>query len=69
LSIDPIAAPPLAAAIAIAIATMGRAMPRRQLTGCIRRGKKSKMSVFHRVLCCYSGTLSSLEIYSVFTGF
>jgi hypothetical protein len=69
LSINAIAAPPLAAAIAIAIATMGRAMPRCQLTGCIRRGKKSKISVFHHVLCCYSGTLSSLEIYSVFTGF
>jgi hypothetical protein len=68
-SIDAIAAPPLAANIAIAIATMGRAMPRRQLTGCIRRGKKSKMSVHLCVLCCYSGTLLSLEIYSVFTGF
>jgi hypothetical protein len=68
-SINAIAAPSLAAAITIAITTMGRAMPCRQLTGCIRQGKKSKMSVFPRVLYCYSGTLSSLEIYSVFTGF
>ncbi len=45
LSIDAIAAPPLAAAIANPIATMERAMPCCQLTGCIHRGKKSKMSV------------------------
>jgi hypothetical protein len=42
--------PPLAAAITIAIATMGRAMPCCQLTGCIRQGKKSKMSVFRHCM-------------------
>ena len=42
--------PSLSATIAIAIATLGRAMPRRQLSGCIHQGKKSKMSIFRRCI-------------------
>ena len=49
-SIDVIAAPSLSAAIAIAITTLGRAMPRHQLTSCIRRGKTNKMSVFRHCM-------------------
>ena len=41
---------PLTPDINIFIATMGRAMPCRQLTGCIRRAKKGKMSVFRRYM-------------------
>jgi hypothetical protein len=37
---------------------------------CLATLLKGKVPVHDcRVLCCYSGTLSSLEIYSVFTGF
>ena len=49
-------APPLprrlcrATIIAAVIATMGKALPRRQLTGCIGRAKKGKMSVFRRCM-------------------
>ena len=63
-SIDVIAAPPLTTTIPIAITNTGRAMPCHQLTSCIRRGKRSKMSVFHHCM----GLSHLANIYTCLNG-